>query len=96
VAATLRDGLVRVSAKGIAAPLQGSPDAWLLHVGRDSKGLWVGTQGGAARVHGRKIEALAHLPNPCVHVIVRVNTGVWAGTEGGLAFYAQTLQPLPG
>jgi len=90
VAATLRDGLVRVSARGAVTPLQGSPDAWLLHVGRDNKGLWVGSQGGAARVQGKKVEALAHLPNPCVHVILRVETGVWAGTEGGLAFYAHT------
>lgn len=99
VAATLRDGLVRVSPKGDAAPLQTSPDAWLLHVGRDSEGLWVGTQGGAVRVHGTKVEAVSHLPNPCVHVIVRVETGIWAGTEGGLAFYPYAplaLQPTPG
>jgi ligand-binding sensor domain-containing protein len=89
VAATLRDGLVRVTGKGAVTPLAGGPDAWLLHVSREDKGLWVGTQGGAGLVRGKKVESLAYLPNPCVHVVLHNEYGVWAGTEGGLAFYAQ-------
>ena len=89
-AATLRHGLVHVDGKGHAEAVAGSPDAWLLHVGRDDAGVWLGTQGGAARIEGKASQVLADLPNPCVHSLYEAAAGLWVGTEGGVALYERS------
>jgi ligand-binding sensor domain-containing protein len=86
--ATLRDGLVHVDKAGRIAKGAGLPDPWLLHVSQGSQGVWVGTQGGAARVMAGKVSSLPALPNPCVHAVLEVGTDLWVATEQGLARYA--------
>lgn len=50
--------------------------------------LWVGTQGGAARLldDGTAI-AIGGLPDPRVHAVARIGAEVWVATEGGTAIY---------
>ena len=85
--ASLRHGLVRIDPNGKSTPVTGLPDSWLLHVGRGERGLWVGTQSGAASLDATGVHVLPSLPNPCVHAIEDSAAGVWVGTEGGLALY---------
>ena len=89
--ASLRDGLVRVSVDGKAKAVEGLPSRWLLHVSADpaARGaLWVGTQGGAARVlDDGTVLAIGGLPDPRVHAVARVRREVWFATEGGTAIY---------
>jgi ligand-binding sensor domain-containing protein len=86
--ATLRDGLVHVDKDGQLAKGVALPDPWLLHVSQGSQGVWVGTQGGAARVMAGKMSSLPALPNPCVHGLLEVGADLWVATEQGLARYA--------
>lgn len=84
--ATLRHGLLRVTAAGAVTPLA-APDPWLLHVSLDADGqaLWVGGQGGALRLatpDAAPMRALG-LPDPNVHAVFTRNGEVWIGTEGG-------------
>ncbi|HEY2902400.1 MAG TPA: hypothetical protein VGL59_17590 [Polyangia bacterium] len=89
--ATLRHGLLKLDADGSARPVPGVPDNWLLHVGRAGDGVWVGTQGGAARVRdGGSIDLVTGLPNPCVHAIATFDDETWFATEGGLAIYRRS------
>ncbi|MBK8481280.1 MAG: hypothetical protein IPL40_08910 [Proteobacteria bacterium] len=77
-------------AAGRFAPIAALPDAWLLHVSAEReangavRGLWIGTQGGAARLGSDgKVTAQRALPDPKVHAVPSTSTGVWLGTEGG-------------
>jgi ligand-binding sensor domain-containing protein len=85
--ATLRHGLVRVDPNGRSTVVRGLPDAWLLRLARDRSGLWVGTQGGAARLDGEGVHGLLGLPNPCVHAVLVDGPTLWVATEGGLGLY---------
>jgi ligand-binding sensor domain-containing protein len=93
--ATLRHGLVRVGATGAVDSVPGIPDAWLLRIGREDGGLWLGTQGGAARIEGKAMKVFAGLPNPCVHGVHETATGIWVGTEGGVALYPRSPAHAP-
>lgn len=85
--ASLRHGLVHVDQNGKATPVAEISDPWLLRVSRGERGLWVGTQSGAASLDAAGAHALPSLPHPCVHAIASSTAGVWVGTEGGLALY---------
>jgi ligand-binding sensor domain-containing protein len=104
--ATLRHGLVHLDADGRVQPAATQlPDRWLLHVSRDDRGaLWVGTQGGAARIEHRSPTTAAaatvaatvdRLPNPCVHAIATIGDDTWFATEGGTAVYRRAQLPVP-
>ncbi|HXI56417.1 MAG TPA: hypothetical protein VNO55_10180, partial [Polyangia bacterium] len=101
--ATLRHGLVHLDADGRVQPAPRLPDRWLLHVSRDDRGaLWVGTQGGAARVDPRSrtdavavAAAVERLPNPCVHAVATIGDDTWVATEGGTAVYRRAQLPVP-
>lgn len=92
--ATLRHGLLRLDGglpgTGIHTRVAELPDVWMLHAAADREadgsiaGLWVGTQGGAARLGADgSVELLAALPDPNAHALTRTSTGLWIGTEGG-------------
>jgi ligand-binding sensor domain-containing protein len=95
--ATLRHGLVRVDPDGRSAVVPGLPDAWLLRLARDRSGLWVGTQGGAARLDADGVHGLLGLPNPCVHAVLADGPTLWVATEGGIGVYAAPAagRPIP-
>ena len=84
--ATLRHGLVRIDPAGRVSQVMGLPDPWLLHVSADPDGrsVWVGAQGGLARVgQGGEVTTLHELPHPNVHVAWRKGALLVVGTEGG-------------
>lgn len=96
-AATFRHGLVAVDLDdaGIPRPeraraVPGLPDSWLLRMHLHEGALWVGTQEGVARIHGRDVALVRGLPHPCVHAVAIHRGQVWLATEGGLA-----LAPAP-
>lgn len=93
--ATLRHGLVRIGAAGAVDSVPGVPDAWLLRIGREDGGVWLGTQGGAARIEGKAMKVFASLPDPCVHGVYETATGIWVGTEGGVALYPRPPARAP-
>jgi ligand-binding sensor domain-containing protein len=88
--ATLRHGLVRLDRDGHPSAVPGLPDAWLLRVSQGPSGLWVGTQGGAARLDGDGVHPLLGLPDPCVHALLSDGPTLWVATEGGLGLYANS------
>jgi len=92
--ATLRHGLLRLDGRRPRARahtrVAGLPNEWMLHASAEHaadgavRGLWVGTQDGAARLApDGQVAPLAGLPDPNVHALARTSTGVWVGTEGG-------------
>jgi ligand-binding sensor domain-containing protein len=90
-AATLRDGVVRITRDGRMEAVAGLPSPWILHLVADPAPggpLWIGTQGGAARLasDGRLIP-FGGLPDTRVHAIAPLADGLWVGTEGGTAVY---------
>ena len=96
-AATFRHGLVAVELDEAGLPhperaraVPGLPDTWLLRVHQHQGALWVGTQQGAARIHGSDVDVVHGLPHPCVHAVAIYRDQVWLATEGGLA-----LVPAP-
>ncbi|HWN69283.1 MAG TPA: hypothetical protein VNM90_16700, partial [Haliangium sp.] len=96
-AATFRHGLVAVELDDAGLPrperarvVPGLPDTWLLRVHQHQDALWVGTQQGAARLHGSDVDLVRGLPHPCVHAVAIYGGQVWLATEGGLA-----LVPAP-
>jgi ligand-binding sensor domain-containing protein len=91
--ATLRHGLVRIAGDGRSSVVAGLPDSWMLHVSRDASSLWVGTQGGAARVDADGAHALLGLPHPSVHATLVDGGSLWVATEGGLARYRVPADP---
>lgn len=96
-AATFRHGLVAVDLDEAGMPhperartVPGLPDSWLLRMHLHEGALWVGTQEGAARIHGHDVAVARALPHPCVHAVAIHRDQVWLATEGGLA-----LVPAP-
>jgi hypothetical protein len=83
--ATLRDGIVALGSGGASLGSVPAPDPWALFVGVDGSDVWVGTQGGAARVSGGRATRVQGLPDPRVHVIARHGARAYFGTELGLA-----------
>ena len=91
-AATFRHGLVAVDLDHAGRPqaerarvVPGLPDTWLLRVHQHQGALWVGTQQGAARIHGDSVALIHGLPHPCVHAVAVYRGQAWLATEGGLA-----------
>ena len=79
-----------------ARVIAGVPDDWMLHASVHQGALWVGTQGGAARVEGNgatiEIPAGAGgVPHPCVHAVAHFGEDVWLATEGGLLRLPQAV-----
>ncbi|MGE5048895.1 MAG: hypothetical protein ACM3PC_10020 [Deltaproteobacteria bacterium] len=74
--ATLRDGAVRLDARGNVVEHLGDPTRWGLRLYPDRGRMLFGTQQG---LDG------AALPDPHVHALLRTAEGLWAGTEAGLA-----------
>lgn len=74
--ATLRDGAVRLDARGNPVEGLGEPSSWGLRLYPDRGRMLFGTQQG---LDG------AALPDPHVHALLRTAEGLWVGTEGGLA-----------
>jgi ligand-binding sensor domain-containing protein len=90
-AATLRDGVVRITRDGRLEAVAGLPSPWILHLAADAapgNPLWIGTQAGAAGLtsDGRLLP-LGGLPDARVHAIAPLAEGLWVGTEGGAALY---------
>jgi ligand-binding sensor domain-containing protein len=82
---TLRHGVVAIDRRGRMRSLAGVPDPWVLDVRTFFGRVWVGTQGGAARIAPDGQAALVHaLPHPCVHAIVEDRGLVYLATEAGL------------
>lgn len=91
-AATFRHGLLAIDMQGDmprVRTIAGVPDEWMLHASTHEGALWVGTQGGAARVEdGAPTTVLPAgadgLPHPCVHAVAHFDGDMWLATEGGL------------
>jgi len=61
------------------------PSAWMLRVRAEGSGVWLGTQGGAARVGSDgEVTPVAGLPDGRVHEVRTVAGRRYFGTEGGL------------
>lgn len=75
--ATLRDGAVRLDARGNVVERLGDPSRWGLRLYPDRGRMLFGTQQG--------LDVAAALPDPHVHALLRTPDGLWVGTEGGLA-----------
>jgi hypothetical protein len=82
-AATLRDGLFRVSRTGeVSAIDTGHP--WLLRVHAQEQALFVGAQDGLiTRDAQGKLQEIYALPDRHVHMLYRTSAGLWVGTEHG-------------
>jgi ligand-binding sensor domain-containing protein len=83
-AGTLRHGLWIVDPERNHQKVEGIDD-WILEVDRAGDSLWVGTQGGAARIDGETATPIDGLPNPNVHAFEEWRGQIWVATEGGLA-----------
>jgi len=82
--ATLRHGLLRIDRRGRVRTIKGVPDEWLLDVRVLDGQVFVGTQGGAARIDDSgAIQPIADLPHPNVHAFYVGRGGTWVATEGG-------------
>lgn len=89
-AATLRDGLFRVTRDERIEPLE-TGHRWLLRVYADEQGLWVGAQDGLARRDPRgKLFQISPLPDTRVHMLYRAQEGLWVGTERGTTLLTST------
>ncbi|MFP6684905.1 MAG: hypothetical protein VB934_09335 [Polyangiaceae bacterium] len=83
--ATLRDGLVTIDRRRRVRRVGPSIEPWLLHVSNSSRGMWVGSQAGAALLDREgKTVALADLPDGRVHAIAEHEAMLFVGTEAGL------------
>jgi ligand-binding sensor domain-containing protein len=83
--ATLRDGLVTIDGRGRVRRVSSSIEPWLLHVSHGARGLWVGSQDGAALLGPEgKTLALSDLPDGRVYAIEEHQAMLYVATEVGL------------
>lgn len=82
--ATLRHGLLRIDRRGRVRAIKGVPDDWTLDVRVLDGEVFIGTQGGAARIDVTgAIQPIDDLPHPNVHAFHVGRGGTWVATEGG-------------
>ena len=81
---TLRHGVIAIAPDHSHRTIQGT-DAWLFRVRVQDDAVWLGTQGGAARLdRDGTVTELAHVPDPRVHEIVRIGDLRYVATESGM------------
>ena len=92
-ATSLREGLTMISSQGKHQTLPSSLSPWGLSSLAEPKGVWIGTQDGAAFFpqSGAPAQDISGLPDKRVHVFFRdprakYRARVWIGTENGLAW----------
>lgn len=86
-AGSLRNGVTVLEPDGSHHSVQGLPDTWIFDVTRIDDTIFVGTQNGAAAIHGEHVTTLPDLPHPNVHGFAEYRGQLWVATEGGLAVY---------
>jgi ligand-binding sensor domain-containing protein len=88
-AATLRDGLFRVSRDGEISAIDVG-HRWLLRLYAQDGALWIGSQDGLAKRHATgRVQQLGPLPDARVHMLYRTDAGLWVGTEHGATLLSE-------